>query len=892
VVGDHPFESYSSHRLITSSSSSSSSEHQPDIKFYQLGWQESDSEEEEDDDEGNGESGGEVDREVSVYFEDNRYPELDPVVTVTIPSTPSPTTSGISTPTPQPTTTSGGVTTATTTSRPTTSTDATINNIIINYDDPSLYQPLRIQMDTRQLQKKSTLRPQRYANLVEYIINVAAPKAAEFWSDHLSVIPVEGSLVITEEECPAIFDYGGDDDDDINHNGDDNDNSNGDDDNSSSESSYHTFDNTDLVLYLLIDEGPCRQDDSPPIAFSNDCAMDQFDRPIAGTLLLCSEHFTYVNNNNNNEKKGREQQQKLEEVLQHELAHVLGMSGATMPYWRDASKNGKPRTQRPLVETDVLCINGETQSIVMPSDDTIREGVSKSGVRYFEVVTPVVRNVVANQFDCENEDDDDDDDASIIGARLDQNEYYNCIGSHLSSRIFGTETMVSRNMPWEQKISAVTMALFEDTGWYKANYKSSSGVLHPSSYGYGAGCKFLTDDCIVDDKVPDFGRSTFCNELTEDSSIKCDVSHKRAAKCDLVDYSSYDDDPLYPFAKLPTPPSLEYQRYSDNPGLGAFLRYDADYCPTYSAPPYFKYDEMGIPSGPLYADCSVSDTAPNNAFEFESFGNEESTCFDTIGAIERPLCLSIECIETDGDVSVAVDVGYHGEKVVCEEDGQVIDLQGLRISIECPRREILCPEMFCPANCAGRGICRHGVVNGCECFDPSDTSPLCENSPIRPASPTPAPSTEEIQPFRVSLNPTIASTLGDIRDEILDEIPDDIIEDVLDDTSEDVLDDIKQPTRWPSHHPTKAAIKPVVPTVTDIPSTSSPITVAPTFASTESPTTVGPSRGSTEMVRPPSSVTSFRLPSASERDAALASSATGANQFSWSYLLLSLFLLI
>mmetsp|Transcript_34095 Transcript_34095/g.73796 ORF Transcript_34095/g.73796 Transcript_34095/m.73796 type:complete len:100 (-) Transcript_34095:201-500(-) len=90
------------------------------------------------------------------------------------------------------------------------------------------------------------------------------------------------------------------------------------------------------------------------------------------------------------------------------------MSGATMPYWRDASKNGKPRTQRPLVETDVLCINGETQSIVMPSDDTIREGVSKSGVRYFEVVTPVVRNVVANQFDCENEDDDDDDGCILL----------------------------------------------------------------------------------------------------------------------------------------------------------------------------------------------------------------------------------------------------------------------------------------------------------------------------------------------------------------------------------------------------------------------------------------------------------------------------------------------
>jgi hypothetical protein len=49
------------------------------------------------------------------------------------------------------------------------------------------------------------------------------------------------------------------------------------------------------------------------------------------------------------------------------------------------------------------------------------------------------------------------------------------------------------------------------------------------------------------------------------------------------------------------------------------------------------------------------------------------------------------------------------------------------------------PRFYCPANCAGRGICLHGVSNGCECFYPNDTSPHCANSPIIP--PTPAPTT-------------------------------------------------------------------------------------------------------------------------------------------------------
>ena len=167
-----------------------------------------------------------------------------------------------------------------------------------------------------------------------------------------------------------------------------------------------------------MDEGPCEDDDAP-IAFSNDCAMDQYDRPTAGTLLLCSTNFEEIEIDST---KGRAQQQKLDEVLQHELAHILGMSGATMPYWRDASNGGKPYTSRPLVETDVVCINGETESIAMPSESTVVEGMTETGARYFEVVTPIVRNIVSNQFDCEG----------VTGARLDNNEFFNCIGSHWS----------------------------------------------------------------------------------------------------------------------------------------------------------------------------------------------------------------------------------------------------------------------------------------------------------------------------------------------------------------------------------------------------------------------------------------------------------------------------
>ncbi len=59
-------------------------------------------------------------------------------------------------------------------------------------------------------------------------------------------------------------------------------------------------------------------------------------------------------------------------------------------------------------------------------------------------------------------------------------------------------------------------------------------------------------------------------------------------------------------------------------------------------------------------------------------------------------------------------------------------------TLVCPRLSTACPDLFCPFNCAGRGICNfdHVSVNGtaqpkCECFDSSDTSPGCSDSLIQ-----------------------------------------------------------------------------------------------------------------------------------------------------------------
>ena len=109
--------------------------------------------------------------------------------------------------------------------------------------------------------------PGSYSRLVDYVSNVAGPAAAKFWGDHLSTIPVEGEegVSVTSDDCPLAFSSssGGDG------------------------ANNRTHADADLVVYLLMDDGPCLGDD-PPIAFSSDCLADQYDRPIVGTVLLCT----------------------------------------------------------------------------------------------------------------------------------------------------------------------------------------------------------------------------------------------------------------------------------------------------------------------------------------------------------------------------------------------------------------------------------------------------------------------------------------------------------------------------------------------------------------------------------------------------------------------------
>ena len=80
---------------------------------------------------------------------------------------------------------------------------------------------------------------------------------------------------------------------------------------------------------------------------------------------------------------------------------------------------------------------------------------------------------------------------SAFGMEL---EHFGGVGSafsHWSKRMLNTDYMIP-DMYGDYYISNITLALFEDSGWYKVNYKVSQEMF----WGKNKGCEFLETKCI------------------------------------------------------------------------------------------------------------------------------------------------------------------------------------------------------------------------------------------------------------------------------------------------------------------------------------------------------------------------------------------------------------
>ena len=251
----------------------------------------------------------------------------------------------------------------------------------------------------------------------------------------------------------------------------------------------------------------------------------------------------------------------------------------------------------------------------------------------------------------------------------------------------------------------------EDSGWYAGNYNKTT----VSPWGHAAGCDFVQKPCLQlsngETTVPEYSRGYFCKKASDRG---CSPTHHYKMACFFRDYG---------VSSSSNAPPPEFQYFS-NPSLGGLKT--ADYCPIFGD---------SYKSNVHHLDCR--DPANGDGVDWQGLGEtfgENSNCFESTRG--EGICYTSRCVYDEFKLQVQMQ----GKWYECEYDFQEIDIPTtvssvLNRKIICPRLSSVCPDMYCPANCAGRGYCNYEAeeVNGrkrprCECFDKTDTSAGCTSS--------------------------------------------------------------------------------------------------------------------------------------------------------------------
>eukprot|EP01083_Nonionella_stella_P015131 42353_1 len=232
--------------------------------------------------------------------------------------------------------------------------------------------------------------------------------------------------------------------------------------------------NTDLVLYVTANfsHPECA---SHTLAFAGPCVQDQYGRPIAGTMNICSRLLA------------TEAWKQDVNVILHEMTHVTVMvKHALWSSFKDSS--------------------GHT----IPLENVVNKTVSPP-----QIITPHVVSKVREHFNC----------ATATGLPLDP------LTAHWNEQHLFSEVMNPITYSQQSYYSQFTLALMEDSGWYAVNYE----YAEPYAFGKNAGCSFLSDECI--DKSTHTSRfpTYYCHSFSDNG---CNADHSVASACYYKEYDS------------------------------------------------------------------------------------------------------------------------------------------------------------------------------------------------------------------------------------------------------------------------------------------------------------------------------------------------------------------
>ena len=267
---------------------------------------------------------------------------------------------------------------------------------------------------------------------------------------------------------------------------------------------------------------------------------------------------------------------------------------------------------------------------------------------------------------------------SIDGIPLETYGGVGSSGSHWESRYMLGDYMIATDYP-EIVISDISLAVFEDSGYYKVNYYTG-GLFR---FGKGEGCDFFNKKCIIDGGTP------FANEFCLNSQEPfCTSGHLSKGHCYIAKYNSELEN--------------NYQYFSDTK-IGGYP--PADYCP-------ISFDNLYDKANYYFVtNCKLGKPNTIHSDYGEIFG-ENSICVESSliptsssqSQIFRSICYESLCDKKNKNVILEIA----GDEVVCPQKGGLInDPDGFKGKVVCPDYNSVCTsENWCndPIDCIEKKI--------------------------------------------------------------------------------------------------------------------------------------------------------------------------------------------
>ncbi|GAA48105.1 leishmanolysin-like peptidase [Clonorchis sinensis] len=477
----------------------------------------------------------------------------------------------------------------------------------------------------------------------------------------------------------------------------------------------HGLKDTDFILYIAsLPTARCHT--GKVLGYAAHCQLaSQTDRPIAGYINFCPNTL------------GSRVSDRVRSlfVTKHELLHALGFSSSLFAMYRD--HQNRPLTPRdPTTQLPALGLAKIGSHAVYQWSDKVVRVVERRWMSAYGnhtklahiVVTPTVLQVARKFFDC----------PTLDGVELEDQDEVGVFLTHWEKRLLENELMTATYTN-SYRVSPITLAMMEDTGWYLANYTMS----HDFSWGGGLGCSFAMASCLeymLERRQMGRQINPFCQQIqpplhrTEDAGVQvsCTPDGVSYGFCNLIHHPKPLPREYVYFVQGPQ--SFKTSSFQE-PELASGFGTDrekpldtvggkialANYCPYYQEIEWErKWDEPTINT---HCHTLNNYKEPKNNFRLEQF-TPKSICVQHLprwrlrnnkqvfgSPVEGAGCYSFRCSIIEGGLVIELAGGI---ALPCVVPGSTVRVkaclksQGLSIDgqLVCPECSLFCDPRECP----------------------------------------------------------------------------------------------------------------------------------------------------------------------------------------------------